>query len=461
MLLLAAALAAVLVVPALFRDGMFADGILYAAVSKNLSEGLGTFWHPHFSELADTHFHEQPPLVFFLQSLFFRVFEGIYPERVFDLVFVFLNGWLIVRLWRRIFRNNPEARRADAFALILFFISPVVFYAFVNNLIEITMSVFVLACIEAQHAVLVEKRKPLLNSALAFVWLLAASFCKGPQGLFPLVFPAMLFVFRFVSFKNAAKTTAVLFIPLLAVYALLLLLPGTSETFTSWYENRIVQTFGGTHDTSGSHFHLLFELLLDILPWLGLGLVLLLAGRTAVWDKQTIKWGNVFLLLALAGSLPLLITREQRGFYLVTAMPFFAMAFAAWLYPFYLRVTDFIFRKTMARNVAVVIFVAAIAGSGIEAYLKTGTPKRDEKLLHDIYLTGKIVGEKGSIVIDETLYKNWSVANYYQRYFHISVSTNPASKNADYWIKTTPESPGENWEKQEAGTQEVYFFKKK
>ena len=39
----------VLIVPLLVQDGMFMDGVLYAAVAKNQAEGFGSFWQPIFA----------------------------------------------------------------------------------------------------------------------------------------------------------------------------------------------------------------------------------------------------------------------------------------------------------------------------------------------------------------------------------------------------------------------------
>ncbi|MEO1627822.1 MAG: hypothetical protein AAFV25_21920, partial [Bacteroidota bacterium] len=53
----------------LLEQSMFVDGLWYAAISRNLAQGQGSFWHPHFSALIFSEFHEHPPLVFGLQAL--------------------------------------------------------------------------------------------------------------------------------------------------------------------------------------------------------------------------------------------------------------------------------------------------------------------------------------------------------------------------------------------------------
>ena len=75
----------------LFQNGMFVDGILYATVSRNLALGDGTFWDPFVSKTFMQHFHEQPPLVFWLQALLFKLdSHSIYPERIYSFCFLLL-----------------------------------------------------------------------------------------------------------------------------------------------------------------------------------------------------------------------------------------------------------------------------------------------------------------------------------------------------------------------------------
>ena len=62
--------------PILIQKGMFVDGLWYATIANNLSNGLGTFWQPMLTETMAPEFYSHPPLVFWLQSLFFDVFTS-------------------------------------------------------------------------------------------------------------------------------------------------------------------------------------------------------------------------------------------------------------------------------------------------------------------------------------------------------------------------------------------------
>ena len=89
-----------LTLPTLIQDGMFLDGILYTSVSHNLSQGIGTFWFPVASPswqmAGSVFFHEHPPLVFGIQSMFFKVFgDSMYVERFYIFLTMCITALLI------------------------------------------------------------------------------------------------------------------------------------------------------------------------------------------------------------------------------------------------------------------------------------------------------------------------------------------------------------------------------
>src|SRR6185503_15671837 len=98
-----------LIISQLVQDGMFMDGMLYTAVSKNLAEGLGTFWNPHFSKTINSSFHEQPPLYFGLLAIFYKVFgTSMYVERLFVFVFYCVTLIYICKFWKKLFIATEE-----------------------------------------------------------------------------------------------------------------------------------------------------------------------------------------------------------------------------------------------------------------------------------------------------------------------------------------------------------------
>ncbi|HPB58126.1 MAG TPA: hypothetical protein PLL49_06435, partial [Bacteroidales bacterium] len=79
--------------PAMLSDGMFLDGLLYATISRNLANGIGDFWHPHLTKTLSPVFVGHPPLVFGLQSLFFKILgDNIYVERLYSFLTYVVTG---------------------------------------------------------------------------------------------------------------------------------------------------------------------------------------------------------------------------------------------------------------------------------------------------------------------------------------------------------------------------------
>ncbi|MEO6304873.1 MAG: hypothetical protein ABIP51_17060, partial [Bacteroidia bacterium] len=96
------------------QDGMFMDGMLYTCVSKNLANGIGSFWFPVFSKYGFgglSTFHEHPPLVFAIQAVFFKVLgNGMYTERIYILFTIALTCFLIICIWKYINKDADEKR---------------------------------------------------------------------------------------------------------------------------------------------------------------------------------------------------------------------------------------------------------------------------------------------------------------------------------------------------------------
>ena len=89
--------------PSLWSDGMFMDGLYYASISRNLANGLGSFWHLHFTDISYPIFYEHPPLAMGIQSVFFYVFgSSIYVERFYSFLTFIVTAYIIHIIWGKI-----------------------------------------------------------------------------------------------------------------------------------------------------------------------------------------------------------------------------------------------------------------------------------------------------------------------------------------------------------------------
>lgn len=434
--LLVAGACMVLLLPALFMDGMFMDGVLYASVSKNYALGKGSFWFMTFSDTFHKDFHEQPPLMFVLQGLFFKAFgTSLYVERLYCLVAAGLNAWLIARAWRLLTGD----KETNWLPILLWFVMPVTFWAFTNNVEECTMSVFALLALNAVLRAVFTTREKNYWWIIAGAWILAAGLTKGVQGMFLLSAP----LWCWLILKNGGVTAMFRRFALIGlVPASFVLLawftPAIKTSFTAYFLSRYVKTFNNITANSNNHFHLLFELLLDTLPVLAFLAICFLAARKTPEFFTRLKTNRrtvIFLLACgLSGILPMLITREQRGFYLVTALPMLALAAALLVHPVAVRMNAFLnSRVNWGRIIAFSGFVI-ILGALWFTFMNAGEPKRDADKIAALHEIAGITGDNATLRSSHTLNADWSFLTYGQRYHGLSFTDKDLPENR--WLIT-------------------------
>lgn len=415
-------------VPALFMDGMFQDGAFYASISRNLAEGNGTIWNLHYTETMYAEMHEQPPLMFVLQALFFKVLgDGIYTERIYSLLTAIITCILIHRSWKLISElNGTEApNRTNWLPLLLWFVMPVSYYVFTNNLVECTMTIFVLLAFNSILRAMIIHPEKHLHWLIAGMWILLAGLTKGVQGMFLLSAPFWCWLIL----KNGTakhffiRTATIALIP--AVFVVIAwFTPVIHDSFAAYFDSRYSKTFSGETAHSDNYFHLLYELLLDTLPSLAILFVMFMAGRKTDSLKSHFKQNTrlIYFILAcaLSGILPLMITLEQRGFYLATALPLVALFMALGVQPIAERFSLFVLKRKTGRVGFFLLGVTCSVSVLIITLLCAGKFKRhDEKILM-LREVAAITGENVTLGVSDATFSDWTLTAYAQRYHHMS-----------------------------------------
>ncbi len=180
----------------LIQDGMFMDAVLYTSVAHNQAQGIGSFWFPVFSDLnlgirGPHTFHEQPPLVFGIVSLFFRLLgNSMYVERFYVFLTTCITAALIRHLWLFIFKADPKAKRFSWLPVLLWITTPTIFWSASNNVNENTMGIFTLSAVICSFHAFDRKGWPAVALWLCSGALITlATLSKGFPGLFPLGIP--------------------------------------------------------------------------------------------------------------------------------------------------------------------------------------------------------------------------------------------------------------------------------
>jgi hypothetical protein len=211
-----------LIISQLIQDGMFTDGLLYVSVSHNLSQGIGTFWEPHYSKTVMQVFREQPPLYFGILSLFFKTFgSSVYVERFFCLICLFVELLILKSIWKTM---AEKTEKYDWLPILFFVLIPVVFWSYANLVEEVVMVIFAsLGVLFSRRAVFEKELKlQILWLTLSAVAIVFSTLTKGIQGSFPLV---AIFIFGFferpISLKRAIILNLILVTLCVLIYILM------------------------------------------------------------------------------------------------------------------------------------------------------------------------------------------------------------------------------------------------
>lgn len=405
----------VLTLPNLVGNGMFMDGLLYSAIANNLADGYGSFWSPHLSETVFPVFHEHPPLALGLESIYHSIFgSGIWVERLYAVTTYAFSGWLMALIWKHL----TGSFKFGWFPILLWIIIPNVLWSVANNMLENTMTIFVLASV---YFYLKSISKPyfLIVSGLCIA---LAFLSKGVFGLYIWVLPGLYWLFtKHTSFIGAATRTLLVVGSTIAPLLIAVLVSDSAYDNLSFYlENQVkgsVQNVS-TVDTR-------FQILIDFVSHsaIVLGVALLIYGLTY---KQKFKQNNsiswVLFALVLCGILPIMISLKQREFYILTVYPLFTIGLSLLLLPRIKSLFDYIKNNpnlsTTLKGLNTLAFGTVIA---LFIMLPKGKPTRDHELIEVVEKTMQFAPTEKTISICTPMYSNWYLHGYFARLGQLSL----------------------------------------
>lgn len=429
--------ALLLLVAGLVQQGMFMDGIQYACVSKNLAEGYGSFWFPFLSPFwcqnGAFHFFEHPPLFYWCESLFFRIpGAGAYAEKLFCGMMWLLNAWFIHKIWKLVYGQHHEKKHVGWLPVLLWTITPVCFWCFQNNMIEVLVSLFMLSSVYSGLYFLMNDQQKKYHLLIISAALLYAGFLtKGLVALFPL---SLCLVYALthqkISLKKALLYTLMMIVVFLILFfAVYLISPSANYTLNFYFKERLINRIAQTPTTS-NRFELLFDLVSQLLPVLiitaGAYLTQLFRKRIPARNEGT-RWFWFFLLMGLSGSLPIMLTMVQKGFYFMPSLGFYALAFSTLILGFFrsCRINVQHMSYKLFRGFA--FFLAA--GSLVFVIYSAGKFSRDEDVLKEVHELGSLMEQERTINVDMDVYCTWNYQFYLQRYHRVYLDPTKTYRN--------------------------------
>lgn len=431
LILFSLSLFALLLVPSLVQQGMFLDGVTYAGISKNLANGIGSWWEPHYTKVLYPEFHEHPPLAFMLQSLFFSLFgDGFLTERIYCLLVALLTTWGIIAIWKMLATDKVFS---DSYwvALLLWISVPMVLWSLKNNMLENTMSMFtVFAVLFILKAAIAHRFLYLSASSLL---ILAAFLTKGAGGLFPLATP-LLYGLVFRKFKTTLPMFILLWLMFFTYSALLFgLLPEAGISLWKYLDHQLLPVLKNEKVfTTDNRFRILINLAIDLTIPLFMVISVLVAGlKKKEFMLLSSKRNFLFLLLvAASASIPLIISMKQRKYYLIPSIPFYALSFSFLISEFVNQLVDKL--KERILKIIRIISYTLLFTTLVLAVVRYNHFSRDRKQLEDIYKIAEILPAGTILGSDSILCDDWGLAAYLNRVGYISLD---CSNNHHYFIQ--------------------------
>lgn len=454
-----------LTLPMLLRDGMFMDAMLYTAVSHNEAHDIGSFWFPVFSQhgvAGLSTFHEQPPLGFWIQSLFFRVLgDSMYTERIYTLCMILLTLFIMGKWWNKMSELKLVAPGMQWISWIFWMSIPVCFWSYQQNQHENTMTLFILLAGYFLFLAMEEKNKVWFHVILGGIMVMLATLTKGIPGLFPLGIPMIHWmIFRKTSFWKMMGFSLLATLVVGMIYLMFILFSETArESLHIYFVDRALKRIESL-PTVDSHFYIIGRLALELIVPAVLTIILYFSFRKQQMErkKSSFSYFLFFFLVGLSGSLPLMITLVQKGFYFVPSLPFFAIAFALLINE---NLAKWITSLSEKAGKRIFVFSAVLLLSVLTvSFLQIGKYARDEEVLQDVATIGKLIPEHETVGMDEDLWNDWRLQTYLMRYHFIHCDT---KTDHQYYIRpnTRPAAPDSSFVQADVPMKAYLLYQKK
>jgi hypothetical protein len=441
LLFLAVSLYCLLVLPRLLSYGMFVDGVTYASIARNMADNYGSFWHPYYTATVYPTFYEHPPLGFWLQSWAYRLCgDAVYVEAwwgfgVGTLILVSLAG-----LWRCM--TPPGATLAGTwFPVLLFVVTPMTSWALANNMLENTLTLFIVLAV--WFCVLSLQNPTIFFSCLygilAGLSMICALLIKGPVAMFPLVVPLMSLIHATHKPRKLWTTGIILLMTCMVSVGILLSTHAAAAHFSKQYlRQQVLASVTGERETSPSRFDVLRVVSREhLVPLLVGGMLTAVVYRLRPGTMFTInhRLFLYYLGIALAGSLPILLSAKQKRWYAFPSFPFYTMAIAVVFNDAALSFESLVYQHEKSIKNMVIFAVSVLCIATFLMFFEKKSLRRHVDFHHDFSIQPMAIQEREIIsVYPASLATNWSLVANMQRKFKASLSENLGHK---YLLTTT------------------------
>jgi len=422
----------------LFTKGLFVDSVFYGCLAQNLHEGFGNWWDLSVTQHYQDVFVGHPPLgVWMLSGLMDWLGTPFWIERFFALLCLFFLLFGMAKVWQLVY---PKSSILSTWWLWFLWGTILVnIWSFQQNLLDNVMVVFIIGTV--YWSIKSIRDQHIVSSIIAGLFLFLATFSKGPVGLFPLItIGAYWLAFRNVRLREAIFLNLVVLLTVLCSYLLLLYNSSDAQHyFEAYFREQLVRSFSDNSLAIRGRFYILKLMLLEpVVLWiLFLGIFYQYKRQKQTVPKPIGQWSIFFLLLFLAGTLPMLVSPKQMRFYIVPALPFVALSIGVFTYPWIEKqVQTWIQKGKRARLLYFLSTLLLVVGVYL-SYYNYGRYSRDEALIKDIESVCTVIPPKAKILLKEAV-TNHAARCYFMRMHHVGVHQYKWQKSKKNHLKNPP-----------------------
>ncbi len=425
LLLFVLALYCLLIGYKLMRLGNHGDGVEYASVARNLSDGVGTFWKPYLDDRIHPVFHEHPPLVFWTQSLFFRIFgDGPYFESFYGFFIGIVILGCLAWFWQRVRRDFQLPAVGNWWPMLLLVPLPMFTYLLQTNRIVNTWTVFAIAATYISYRSTLGINHHIFFSLLSGGLIYLGFLAKGPVAFFTFAVPVLAWLSLKAKLSKAITGTLLAFVTFAIFFlATSYLFEDSVKFWQGFWQNQIMASITSERSPGDTHWYLAERWISEmIVPFIITG-VLMLAARLSFRRIQFNRQALFFLLVALAASLPFMISTRQHARYILHSFPFFVLSLAFATQNIAAQIESILTDKPSIRRgtgaVAIIFFVVALSSM---LYLKDHDAKR-RPFYHDFYLQNIELPQRITITVcpGDIILNDWLFADI-QRFYRSSLT---------------------------------------
>jgi len=410
----------------LLRLGIHGDGVEYATVARNMADGLGTFWKPYLDDTIHPVFHEHPPLVFWIQSHFFRLFgDGPYFEAFYGFFLGFIILGCMAWFWQRIRQDFQLSALGNWWPMLLFVPLPIFTYMMPINRLANTYTLLAIVPTYAAYRSVVGSKHTILYSLMSGLLIYLGFIAKGPVAFFTLAAPVLAGLALKSKLSKAAISTVLALATFTIIFvATLYLFPDSADFWSGFWKHQVMTSLKSERAAGDTHWYLVERWAAEmVVPVLVVGFFMALT-RVSFRQIRFNRQALFFLLIGLASSLPFLISARQHNRYIFHSYPFYVLSLAFMTDRIAGKIEALLKDKPAMRIGVGVITVVFLAAAFAGMLYKKDHSQRRKPFYNDIYLQNIQLPERITISAcpGTMIYDDWLFADM-MRFYRVSLTS--------------------------------------